>query len=97
MAGKLTKGHQVSIASVVAILGAVTAWETAGGWMPASAHSVEVISTKLSETTLLVLYARLERLERDLSAAHATNNQEWAFSLQKQIEEVRRQIKKLEG
>ena len=97
MAGKLTKGHQVSIAGLVAILGAVTAWETAGGWMPASAHSVEVLSTKLGETTLLVLYARLERLERDLKSAQASNNQEWAFSLQKQIDEVNRQIKKLEG
>jgi hypothetical protein len=83
--------------SVAAVLGLVLTWQQLGGWIPASAQSVERLSVKLGETTLLVLYARLERLERDLKVAIETSNQEWAFSLGKQIEEVNRQIKRIEG
>ncbi len=69
MAGKVTKGYQVSIAGVVAILGAVTAWQTAGGWMPASQASVEVTVEYSEESRLLLLYHLLDDLRHRLHDA----------------------------
>lgn len=93
---KKNKGKAGLIASATAILGLVLTWQQIGGPMPASQASVKVAVEAAEETKLLLLYHLLDELRHRLRDAKQENNQELVIELENRIEEVKRQIRKLQ-